>query len=46
VREVRVQHIAAGDNEIRLVNRRNAVQAKVLKALHVDTTTSSKAEIA
>lgn len=46
LREVRVQHIAAGDTEIRLVNRRNAVQAKVLKALHVETSTWSKAEIA
>ena len=46
LKEVRLQHISAGDKQIKLVNRRSALQAKVLKALHVDTSTWSKAEIA
>jgi hypothetical protein len=46
LKEVRVQHISAGDKRITLVNRRSALQAKVLKALQVDTSTWSKAEIA
>jgi hypothetical protein len=41
-----VQHIWAGDGQIKLVNRRNTLQAKVLRALSVDTSTWSKAEIA
>ncbi len=45
LKEVRVQHISAGDKRITLVNRRSALQAKVLKALQVDTSTWSKAEI-
>ena len=45
LKEVRVQHISAGDKQIKLVNRRSALQAKVLKALQVDTSTWSKAEI-
>jgi hypothetical protein len=46
LKEVRVQYISAGDKQIKLVNRRSALQAKVLKALHVDTSTWGKAEIA
>jgi hypothetical protein len=46
LKEVRVQHLAAGEQKIKLVNRRSALQAKVLKALRVDTSTWSKAEIA
>ena len=46
LKEVRLQHISAGDKQIKLVNRRSVLQAKVLKALHVDTSTWSKAEIA
>ena len=46
LKEVRVQHLAAGEQQIKLVNRRSALQAKVLKALRVDTSTWSKAEIA
>jgi len=46
LKEVRVQYLAAGEQRIRLVNRRSGLQAKVLKALRVDTSTWSKAEIA
>ncbi|MFZ2058589.1 MAG: helix-turn-helix domain-containing protein [Acidimicrobiales bacterium] len=46
LRDVRLQHISAGNKQIKLVNRRNALQAKVLRALDVDTSTWSKAEIA
>jgi len=46
LREVRLQHLQAGEKQVRLVNRRNALQAKVLRALGVDTTGWSKAEIA
>ena len=46
LKEVRIQHLAAGTQQIKLVNRRSALQAKVLKALGVDTSTWSKAEIA
>jgi hypothetical protein len=46
LKEPRVQHIWAGDGQIKLVNRRNTLQAKVLRALSVDTSTWSKAEIA
>jgi transposase len=46
LKEVRVQHLAAGTKQIKLVNRRSALQAKVLKAFGVDTSTWSKAEIA
>ena len=46
LKEVRIQHLAAGNKQIKLVNRRSALQAKVLKALQVDTSTWSKAEIA
>ena len=38
--------LSAGTQQIKLVNRRSALQAKVLKALQVDTSTWSKAEIA
>ena len=46
LKEVRIQHLAAGTQQIKLVNRRSALQAKVLKAFGVDTSTWSKAEIA
>ena len=46
LKEVRIQHLVAGNKQIKLVNRRSALQAKVLKALQVDTSTWSKAEIA
>jgi hypothetical protein len=46
LKEVRLQHISAGDKQIKLVNRRSVRQAKVLRALSVDTSTWSKAEIA
>jgi len=46
LKEVRLQHISAGDKHIKIVNRRNPLQAKVLRALSVDTSTWSKAEIA
>ena len=46
LKEVHIQHLAAGTQQIKLVNRRNALQAKVLKAFRVDTSTWSKAEIA
>ncbi len=44
--DVRLQHIAAGGRDVTVVNRRNATQAKVLKALHVDTSTWDKAALA
>jgi hypothetical protein len=46
LKEVRIQHLAAGTRQVKLVNRRNALEAKVLRALSVDTSTWSKAEIA
>jgi transposase len=46
LKEVRVQHISAGNKQIKLVNRRSALQAKVLRALSVNTSTWSKAPIA
>ena len=46
LKEVRIQHLAAGTQQIKLVNRRNALEAKVLRALSGDTSTWSKAEIA
>jgi hypothetical protein len=46
LKEVRLQHISVGDKKIKLVNRRSVLEAKVLKALYVDTSTWSKAEIA
>jgi hypothetical protein len=46
LREVRVQHLSAGGKHVSVVNRRNAIQAKVLKALAVDTSTWDKAAIA
>jgi transposase len=46
LKDVRVQHISAGNSQIKLVNRRSPLQARVLKALQVDTSTWSKAEIA
>ncbi len=44
--EVRLQHLDAGGRGVTVVNRRNAIQAKVLKALQVDTSTWDKAAIA
>jgi transposase len=46
LKDVRVQLILAGERRIRLVNRRNPVQAKILKAFGVDTSEWGKAEIA
>ena len=46
LKEVRIQHLAVANKQIKLVNQRNVLQAKVLKALQVDTSTWSKAEIA
>jgi hypothetical protein len=46
LKEVRIQHLAAGSQQIKLVNRRSALQANVLKAFGVDTSSWSKAEIA
>jgi len=46
LRDVRVQHLSAGGKGLTLVNRRNAIQAKVLKAFGVDTSTWDKAAIA
>jgi len=46
LKEVRVQPISAGERRIKLVIRRNALQAKVLKAFGVDTSAWGKAEIA
>ncbi len=46
LKEVRSQHLPVANKQIKLVNRRSAIQAKVLKALQVDTSTWSKAEIA
>jgi hypothetical protein len=37
LKEVRLQHISTGNKQIKLVNRRSVLQAKVLKALRVDT---------
>jgi hypothetical protein len=46
LKDVRVQLISAGEHRVKLVNRRNALQAKVLKAFGVDTSAWGKAEIA
>jgi len=46
LKEVRIQHLAAGTQQIKPVSRHNALQAKVMRALSVDTSTGSKAEIA
>lgn len=46
LKEVRLQHLQAGERQSRLVNRRNPAQAKVLPALGVDTSGWSKAAIA
>jgi hypothetical protein len=46
LKEVHIQHLVAGTRQIKLVNRRNALQAKVLRALSVDTSAWSKVEIA
>jgi hypothetical protein len=46
LKDVRAQLISAGEHRVKLVNRRNAIQAKVLKAFGVDTSAWGKAEIA
>jgi hypothetical protein len=46
LKDVRLQLVSAGDRRIELVSRRNALQAKVLKALGVDTSAWDKAAIA
>jgi hypothetical protein len=43
LKEVRIQHLAAGTQQIKPVSRHNALQAKVMRALSVDTSTGSKA---
>ena len=43
---IRLHHIEAAGREIELVTRRNALQAKVLKALGVDTSSWDRATIA
>jgi hypothetical protein len=46
LKDVRLELVSAGDHNIELVSRRSALQAKVLRALHVDTSTWDKATIA
>jgi hypothetical protein len=46
LKDVRVELVLAGDLTVELVTRRNPVQAKVLKAFGVDTSTWDKATIA
>jgi len=46
LKEVRLERISAGERRIDLVSRRSALQAKVLRALHVDTSSWDKAAIA
>jgi hypothetical protein len=46
LKEIRLELVSAGDHNIELVSRRSALQAKVLRALHVDTSTWDKATIA
>ena len=46
LKEIRLELVSAGDHNIELVSRRSALQAKVLKALKVDTSTWDKATIA
>jgi len=46
LKEVRLELVSAGDHNIELVSRRSPLQAKVLRALKVDTSTWDKATIA
>jgi len=46
LKDVRLELVSAGDHNIELVSRRSPLQAKVLRALHVDTSTWDKATIA
>jgi len=46
LKEVRIHASRRRPQQIKLVNRRNALEAKVLRALSIDTSTWSKAEIA
>jgi hypothetical protein len=46
LKDVRLELVSAGDHSTELVSRRNPLQAKVLKALKVDTSTWDKATIA
>jgi hypothetical protein len=46
LKEVRLELVSAGDHNIELVSRRSALQAKVLRAFKVDTSTWDKATIA
>jgi len=45
LKDVRCQLVLAGERRVELVSRRNALQAKVLKALGVDTSAWDKAAI-
>jgi hypothetical protein len=46
LKEIRLELVSAGDHNIELVSRPSALQANVLKALKVDTSTWDKATIA
>ena len=46
LKEIRLELVSAGDHSVELVSRRSILQAKVLKALKVDTSTWDKATIA
>jgi transposase len=46
LKEIRLELVSAGDHSIELVSRRSILQAKVLKALKVDTSTWDKTTIA
>jgi hypothetical protein len=46
LKEIRLELVSAGDHNIELVSRRSALQAKVLRAFKVDTSTWDKATIA
>jgi transposase len=46
LKDVRLELVSAGDHNIELVSRRSPLQANVLRALHVDTSTWDKATIA
>ena len=42
---IRIHHLTAGDRNIRVTTRRNGLQAQILVALDVDTTSWDKATI-
>ena len=46
LKEVRLELVSASDHKIELVSQRSALQARVLLALQVDTSTWDKATIA